>query len=178
MDERGKPLLVDIAPNGQINMAITPKEFDDIKRIILYQNIVDYDDEYVNPELKQNMAELNAIKMRGYKMPTMERKLAIITAHCGISKQEQMQMTMRGHSVLFSEVCGEVNFMATKAASLFGDKSDEITWIWQKQKGKYDDYVTSVESYNKSMGGDGVIKPTALNNGESLDSQYNKFIGG
>ena len=44
-DEKNKPFLVD----KESGILIGPKDFDNIKRLILYQNLVHYDDEYINP---------------------------------------------------------------------------------------------------------------------------------
>lgn len=177
-NDKGKPILIDLNEDGSINYAINAKEFDDIRRIILYQNVPKYDDKYIDPELKANMREMDSIKSKDVMPPTLERKFGIITAHCGISKQEQMNMTMRSFNMLFDEVCGEVEYMVTKPVAMYAGKSDECRWIYPKKKGKYDDYITSVDEYNKSMGGNGVVKSSTTKTSESLDSQYNQFIGG
>lgn len=149
LDEKGKHFLVDT----DVEIKITPKEFEDIRRIILYQNIYGFDDEYINPELKQAMMETDALRHRGIDMPDLERKIAIITAHCGISKQEQINMTLRSHNALFSEVCGEVEFETTRAIALFAGKGKEMEhWIYKKKKNKLDGYITSVGEYQKMIG--------------------------
>ena len=61
-DDKGRALLINAVRDTDTNeykldLIITAKEFDDIKRIVLYQNLPNFDDEYVNPELKANMAE-------------------------------------------------------------------------------------------------------------------------
>ena len=148
------------------------------KKIILYQNLPNFDDEYINPELKANMEEYDRLKGKNIVQPTLERRMAIISAHTGISKAEQNAMTLRAHSSLFAEVVGEVEFSANKAIALYAGKGDNVQWIFQKAKGKYDEYITSVEKFNKSMGGDGVINHATIESSENLVSQYDKFIGG
>lgn len=181
-DEKGKAILSNVSSNskGEIKelFYITAKEFDDIKRIILYQNLPNYDDEYIDPELKKNMEEMDMLKTKGMTIPKLERKMAIITAHTGIPKEVQKQMTYREHTILFEEVCGEVDYTALKGISCYAGKSDNIQWIYRKSKDKYDDYITSVEKYNNSMGGNGTIKNISTQSGEALASQYDNFIGG
>ena len=148
-DERGKYFLVDT----DNDIKIMAKEFEDIRRIILYQNIFGFDDEYMNPELKQAMMETDALRHRGIDMPDLERKFAIITAHCGISKREQIDMTLRSHNALFNEVCGEVEFETTRAIAMFAGKGKEMEhWIYKKKKNKLDGYVTSIGEYQKMIG--------------------------
>lgn len=138
---------------------ITGKQFDDIKRIILYQNVPHYDDTYIDPDLKKMMGEVDRLKSQGISTPNLERRMAIITAHCGIDKQTLMQYTMRSLQLLFEECAGEVEFTTLRPMMLYAGKAKELEhWIYKKKKDRLDGYVTSVESYNKSMGGDGVVK--------------------
>nr|DAD75842.1 MAG TPA: hypothetical protein [Siphoviridae sp. ct37J14] len=138
---------------------ITGKQFDDIKRIILYQNVPHYDDTYIDPDLKKMMGEVDRLKSQGISTPNLERRMAIITAHCGIDKKTLMQYTMRSLQLLFEECAGEVEFTTLRPMMLYAGKAKELEhWIYKKKKDRLDGYVTSVESYNKSMGGDGVVK--------------------
>lgn len=146
-----------LAPDDSFE--ITGKQFDDIKRIILYQNVPHYDDTYIDPDLKKMMGEVDRLKSQGINTPNLERRMAIITAHCGIDKQTLMQYTMRSLQLLFEECAGEVEFTTLRPMMLYAGKAKELEhWIYKKKKDRLDGYVTSVESYNKSMGGDGVVK--------------------
>lgn len=155
MDDKKKISIV--APDDSFE--ITGKQFDDIKRIILYQNVPHYDDTYIDPDLKKMMGEVDRLKSQGISTPNLERRMAIITAHCGIDKQTLMQHTMRSLQLLFEECAGEVEFTTLRPMMLYAGKAKELEhWIYKKKKDRLDGYVTSVESYNKSMGGDGVVK--------------------
>lgn len=173
-DDKGKAIL---RINGDV--VISAKDFENIRRIILYQNLVHYDDEYVNPEIKQMMAEVDAVKNVGIEPPSIERKMAIITAHCGISKQEQMKMTYRSHSLLFEEVYGEVEFETTRPILLYAGKGNEINhWIFKKKKDKFDGYMTTTESYAQSMGADknAIKMASSTQYGDNLSQQLNDFV--
>lgn len=174
-DKKNKPYLDD----SELGVKIGYKDFENIRRIILYQNIIRYDDEYINPEIKKMMAEVDAVRNAGIEPPSIERKMAIITAHCGISKQEQMAMTYRSHCLLFEEVYGEVEFTTTRPIMLYAGKGNEIDhWIYKKKKDKYDGYMTDADKYSQSMGGDvNAIKSTSNTQyGDNLSQQYNQFI--
>lgn len=154
---REKQKLSIVAPDDSFE--ITGKQFDDIKRIILYQNVPHYDDTYIDPDLKKMMGEVDRLKSQGISAPNLERRMAIITAHCGIDKQTLMQYTMRSLQLLFEECAGEVEFTTLRPIMLYAGKAKELEhWIYKKKKDRLDGYVTSVESYNKSMGGDGIVK--------------------
>lgn len=148
-NEKGHAFLYD----EERDLIITHKQFDDIKKIILYQNIIDYDDTYINPELKESIEESKKLKSSNIEVPNIERKMAIITAHCGISKQEQMEMTYRTHEMLFNEVSEEVDFYTTRNAVLItGSSKDFDHWIYKKKKKWLDGYTSSVGSVAKSAG--------------------------
>ena len=130
MDERKRINLYD----AEMDITITAKEFEDIRRIILYQNLLDYDDSYISPVLKNAMEETNKLKNKGYVMPNLERRIAIITAHTGLSKREQLDMSYRAHALLFREVCGEVEFTTIRPAALSAGKAKDLEhWIYKKE---------------------------------------------
>ena len=146
-DNHGRPLLID---NG---ITITSKDFEDIKTIILYQNLLHYSDEYINPDMKAAMMEVDYLKNKDIEMPTIERKIAIITAHCGLSKKEQMAMTYRSHSLLFEEVCGEINYMINKPIAIWNNQGNKVeNWIYKNKQNKMDNYFKDLYSYQKAIG--------------------------
>ena len=170
-NELGRICLVD----QDTGIVINAKQFDEIRSIIMKQNFINYDDEYINPELKKALQETKELRNKNIEVPTLERKIAIITAHCGLSKKEQLNMTYRSHELLFDEVCGEVKFTTCTPAILFGGKGKEIEdWIFKKKKGKFDGDVISVSDYNKSGGGDGNIAMIQQTSQQDLLNQLKK----
>ena len=174
MDQFNKPILVDKNNSFVINRL----QFEDIRRIILYQNILHYDDNYINPDLKQAMLETDKLRNKDFEELTLERKIAIISAHTGILKSKQMEMTYRSHSLLFEEVCGEIEFTTIRPIALFSGEADKVGhWIYKKKKNKFDGYITSVEDYTKSMGSDknAIHTNTNIQHGEKLMNQFKNF---
>lgn len=166
-DDNSRPYL-------KINddISIGPKDFDNIRRIIMYQNLIHYNDEYINPDAKKAMEEMDKIRNAGIEPPTIERRIAIITAHCGMSKKEQIEMTYRSHCLLFEEVYGEVEFTTTRPIMLYAGKSNEMEhWIYKKKKGKFDNYFTSVSEYGKKFGVGETISVS-----ESLNETIGKYL--
>lgn len=140
--------------NPQAHLEINAAQFEDIRRIVLYQNFAHYNDSYIDPELKAAMDATDALKNRSLEMPSLERKIAIITAHTGIVKETQLAMTYRSHSMLWEEVCGEVDFMSSRPVVLFTGNGNKIDhWLFKKKKGKFDDYITSFEDFSQKMRG-------------------------
>lgn len=171
-DEKGKPFLME----GNNEYQITYKQFEDIRRIILYQNIPDFDDTYINPEAKEAMNQTDALRNQEYENLTIERKMAIITSHTGVLKKDQIEMTYRSHYMLFNEISGEIEYTTARPVALFNGKSNELPhWIYKKKKNKFNDYFMSDKAYHKSMGGDGNLTPTITNSQNPYEKQYNNF---
>lgn len=156
---------------------ISEKDFEDIRRIILYQNIIHFDDSYINPELKEAMNEVDQLKNQNIVIPSTERKIAIITAHTGLSKKEQLEMTFRSHTLLFEEVSGEVDFSTTRSVALFTGNGDKMGhWIYKNKTDKFEGYITDVDKYAKSMGQEhNGIKTSNSNVSDNYLKQFNNF---
>jgi hypothetical protein len=170
-DENQKPFLKD----KDTDIVIKSKDFDNIRKLILYQNLVHYDDEYINPDLKEAIEGTNRLRNKNIEMPTIERKCAIITAHCGLSKKEQLEMTMRSHSMLFDEIYGEIEFTTTRPIFLYAGKGKDIDhWIYRKKRNKLDGYITEKSTLVQQMGGNNNFVDTSVNTsrGDSLEQLY------
>lgn len=172
-NDKGKPFLAD----DSFETIITHIDFEDIKRIILYQNFINFNDEYVSPDLKKAMSEMDELRCKDIEIPTLERKIAIISSHTGITKKEQLNMTYRSHELLFDEVCGEIDFVTVRPIALYCGKGNDFGhWIYKKKTNKYDNYITSVESYKKKMGDNTIHQTvTSENISSSLEKQFNNF---
>lgn len=169
---KNRPILFD----EKMNVEINGKEFDEIKSIILHQNFPHFDDEYINPDLKKAMAETDELKNKEHDSPSLERKMAIITAHTGILKKDQMEMSFRSHSLLFEEVVGEVEFFTVRPPMIARGLSKDVDhWIFKKKKDKFEGYIQSVSSYTQSMGGEQNIKTSDTSLGDSYMQKYNNF---
>ena len=167
-----RPYLCDLKQGVEISA----KEFDSIKRIILYQNFLHYDDEYINPDLEKALAEQKELAHKNYEEPSLERKISIITSHSGLPKKDQLEMTFRSHASLFEEVIGEVDYTTKRNAAIIGGEENKIEhWVFKKKKDKYEGYVKSVDSFTKSIGGSRAIKSSDTSAGDKYIQQYNNF---
>lgn len=174
-NERGRLVLCDLKHEA---VAITEKEFEDIRRIIMHQNFADYDDEYIDPDLKKAMNEVKALKAAKLAPVSMERRMNIVMAHCGYGKDAIKAMTYRAFNGLYEEVVGEVNFMTTWPIALYAGKTKDVGhWIYRERKDKYSEYIKPLDEYTQSMGADGKIRASSdTANGDSLDALFNQQV--
>lgn len=169
--KNNKPFLRD----EELDLEINAKQFDDIRRIIMYQNILHYDDSYINPDLKKAIDEAKELKNKKLVTPSIERKIAIITSHCGLPKREQLEMTYRSHCLLFEEVSGEVEFETTRPVALRFNQEIEH-WIYKNKKGKFEDYIMDADKYQQMFGaGNKIAKAGEDSNGNKFEKMYENF---
>lgn len=117
------------------------KEFDDIRRIILYQNIPGYDDEYIDPDLKKDIELANHLKGKNIEYPSAEKQIALVTVETGLTRKEIEQMTYREFLILFSTMSESIDYKLNHAAELQGTKFKQPIehLIYKKKKNKYAD---------------------------------------
>lgn len=95
----------------EIKYIITPKEFDEISKIILNQNDAHYDGRYVNPEVRELMEQYYKVKYSNARHPSLEEKKAYVTSKTGIRIDELNNMTYRYFDLVYgSSVNSEIYF--------------------------------------------------------------------
>ena len=157
-------------------IVISAKEFDDIAKIILYQNLPDYDDKYINPDIKKSMQEVDRLKNKDYETPDFERQMGIIESHTGILKEQLLKKTWRSFQILFREVCGEIEFYTTRPAAIAvgaGDKVDH--YIFKKRKDKFDGYFVDMDKFSHEVTGQDADK-IPVSGDEGITSQYKEMM--
>lgn len=171
-DEKGRYVIFDRSNS----LVIYAKQFEDIRRIIMYQNILHYDDSYIDADLKKAMQETDELKNKNIVVPSVERKMAIITSHCGLSKLDQLKMTYRAHCVLFEEVCGEVEFTTVRPIALYNDQKIDH-WIYKEKKGRFDGYIMKASTYTGKFGTDYNSLPEnyTVANSNAMENLYSQF---
>ena len=157
-------------------IVVSAKEFDDITKIILYQNLPDYDDKYINPDIKKSMQEVDRLKNKDYETPDFERQMGIIESHTGILKEQLLKKTWRSFQILFREVCGEIEFYTTRPAAIAvgaGDKVDH--YIFKKRKDKFDGYFVDMDKFSHEVTGQDADK-IPVSGDEGITSQYKEMM--
>ena len=111
---KGKSVLVLLNSDNDIKGYITCKEFDDIKKIILHQNIYDYKDTYVDADVQKLYEDYYKIKYKNSKTPTLEEQKTYVMAKCGMSIKQVNMMTYRMFSQIYHHCIGDVLYIGKK----------------------------------------------------------------
>lgn len=139
--------------NSAEAVKITEKDFDEIKRIILYQNIIGYDDSYIDPEVREAAEEYYRLKYRDATDISLEHKIAAVQAHTGISTTDINNMTLRGFQNLFNTVLELVDYSIAKLAEAHGAKFEKPIehWAFKKKKNKFSEAFTDFGSFAQKI---------------------------
>ena len=97
-----------------VKYIITPKEFDEIRKIILNQNDSNYDDRYVNPDVRELMEQYYKVKYSNSRHPSLEEKKAYVTSRTGIDIQMLNEMTYRYFDMVYSSSVNSEIYIAQK----------------------------------------------------------------
>lgn len=114
---------------------IRERDFDKIKTLISEQNLVDLDDEFINPEVKAKIDEARAfINKRGSKVAGLDQQ--IISYHCisGISYNEIERLTIYQFQkglARFDHILGAEAIMNARYSGMveFKDESKLPHWL-------------------------------------------------
>ena len=97
----GDNCLIVCDENLQVKYVISPKEFEDIAKIIQAQNDPNYDDRYVSPEVKELMQEYYKVKYSNVVSPSLEKKKAFVSSKIGKTFQEINELPYREFELVY-----------------------------------------------------------------------------
>ena len=149
---------------------ITHNEFNDIKKIILYQNIYDYKDMYVDPDVQQLYDDYYKIKNKNSKTPTLEEQKTYVLSKCSFTMKEINEMSYRMFSQIYKHAIGDIIYIGRKIiqGSYKYQVDDFQHPLYEKEKDRFAEIFedTSVLS-NKGISG--AEQLNSLNLSQSLN---------
>lgn len=133
---------------------INAQTFDDIRKIIMYQNLIDYDDTYVNPEIKAAYDEYWATKNKDIIAPDLEHRIADFTAMTGVLKKDVLDMSYREFEMAFDAAKDKLEYQIAKTGEMSGMikfKNPIEHWIFKRKKSKYEGVFTDYGDFKKKI---------------------------
>lgn len=133
-----------ISING---IKINSEEYDLLRNIVLYYNIPDYDDEYIDPELKAELEEVARLKNPNNVQPSLEKQMScIVSAGVSYTYETIKQLSIRKMVLLLRTIDARLHYFAYRQAEASGFVSfkNELThWIYGvDKKDKFSDVMT------------------------------------
>ena len=153
---RNKPCLTLHDESGKTLALITPKEFNELKKIILFQNIINYDDRYLSPEIKKEIAEYEKIKYSNDSIvnPTLEKQKVFVISKTGISMKDINDMTYRTFTQVYNYNVNVDLYFAQKilqASEKYDMKEDAIHPLFKKEEDRLKSAFVSKDNFENKM---------------------------
>ena len=147
--DKGKSCIAVCNEDKELKYVINSKEFDDIKKIILHQNNPSYDDRYINPDVKEMLAEYYKVKYNNMNVPTMEKKKGFVSSKTGKTFKELNEISYREFAILYDELLAQDNYYIYKiVASNFQDTTinEVLHPLFAKKHDIYEELFTSTSA--------------------------------
>ena len=126
--------------NEIVQYIITPKDFDEIAKIILNQNDSNYDNRYINPEVRELMESYYKVKAKDFRSPTLEERKAYTTSRTGISLAQLNEMTYRYFDLVYNASVNSEIYMTQKmvqCSEKYEVKQDVKHPLFEQKKDPY-----------------------------------------
>jgi len=152
--ENGKSVIVVCDENRIILYKMYPKDFDDIKKIILYQNIPNYDDRYLDPTIRKAIESYNKTKSQNQISPTLEKQKVFVISKTGMSMERINKMTYRTFIQIYDFNIKDDLYLIRNMykTSYKYDVGEEILHpLYEKEKDIFDEIFIDADSFTKKI---------------------------
>lgn len=121
------------------------KDFDNIKKIIIMQNMPDYDDTYIDPKVEEVLSEAqNFLNRNKKKMGTLEDQKICVMISTSLKWEDINNLTIRKFIKTLQRVDYKLHYEIYKTASLSGMvefKKEIDHWMTEIRNEKYADVI-------------------------------------
>jgi hypothetical protein len=135
-------------------------DFDEIRKIILYQNIPDYNDTYIDPKMEKALQEAQDFMSKNKKKrASFEDQLICVLISTSLSMEDIYNLTIRKFSKILQRVDYKLHYEIYKTASMSGfvEFKQEIDhWMSDLSvDDKYADAKVDFEEFKNKINGKG-----------------------
>ena len=155
LDENGK---VQILINDTI--VISSKEYDLIKKLVCFQHLINFDDEYVSPDMRKEMEERRKLDTSRYEMPTLEQRISAYCCNFKCGKKDVLSLTVREFTVNEEMYSSIEEYKSLRSAELGGMVKFEKPiehYLYRLKKEKTDGFLIPFEQFKDKMGQSGGV---------------------
>lgn len=150
----GKKCLAITDEQQIVKYYINSSDFEEVRKIILYQNIHDYDDIEVSQDIKKVMDDYYRLTSDGNKVVTLEEKIAFLGNICGLTKKDLLDMTYREFSIRFELAIDQIEYSINKTAEMSGNvkfKKKIEHFIFKKKKDKISQFFVDSDTVKEKI---------------------------
>lgn len=147
-----------IGEDGKANLIlndveINENDFDYLRKLILYQNLPNYDDELMNPDLKNDLEQADKIKNGGEETEDFEHLIANLVIGTGMNIDDVKNLPIRKFYIIGQVMDRKLHYSIYKQASVGGfvEFKQPITHYLKKNIDLLENKVTTVETLKNNL---------------------------
>ena len=135
------------------DVEIDENEFDYLRKLILYQNLPNYDDELMNPDLKNDLEQADKIKNGGEETEDFEHLIANLVIGTGMNIDDVKNLPIRKFYIIGQVMDRKLHYSIYKQASVGGfvEFKQPITHYLKKNIDLLENKVTTVETLKNNL---------------------------
>ena len=121
-------------PNGKKDLIVDGVEidkttFDELRTLVCYYNMPDYDDEYVDPELEAELQEAARLENPNATSPSLEKQESCLVASTSYKYSELKELSIRKLVLLLRTVDKKLHYFTYRQAEASGRKTTMPLYI-------------------------------------------------
>lgn len=150
----GKRVISIIDKDDSIKYYINKNDFNDIKKIILHCNLIDYSDRYIDPELRKALAKKRELEAKGKTAPTFEAQKVFVISKTGMSMQDVNKMTYRVFSQVYKfNVSSDLYIVRNmlKASEKYDIKEEIVHPLFDKDKSELEELFVDASTFTQQF---------------------------
>ena len=115
----------------------------------MYQNVLDYTDRYIDPDVRRAVNEYYRLKNKDAKIVPLEHKITCVQLKTGMTKGAIGDLTIRNFYQLFDTLVDESDYIAAKTAEFNGVqfKSPIEHWAYKARKDRYAEAFSDADAF-------------------------------
>lgn len=143
--------------NGRLQLLvgdtiIDADDFDDIRRIIMFQNVDEYDDSPMDEDFKKAVEQYYAIKNKDLQSPTLEVKRDVLLAKTMLNIEQINNLTFRRFERVFHTVINSLDYIISGIFTSQGANDGKLEhWVYKPKKDKYAEAFVSADKFKNKI---------------------------
>jgi len=124
---------------------ITKESFEEFKQIVCHQNMPDYNDDYIDPALEEELKEVERLRNKNIAFPSLEKQMCCVIAGSAYTFETLKNLSLRKFVLLLRTIDAKLHYQIYK----MNENSGAVTfktgldhWIYETKKSRFDNIVS------------------------------------
>lgn len=152
--KNGRNVLALCDEHGNAKGYITHKQFEDISKIILFQNDINYDDRTLSTDVQKVVEDYYRIKNKDIHIPSLGEQKVYVMSRTGFSMKDINEMTLRTFEGVYDNCLNSEIYLGEKiiqGSYKYDVKEDVLHPLYRKRKDPIEEAFASYESVENKI---------------------------